>query len=524
MTNRILKFEKLLKIFIFIPLIFYFGKRSYIAFDEGFYALQARWILDKGNWIIPLWWDKYVLDRTIGLQFLIAKSQEIFGRNMFFAYLPTTIAAILMLFITYKLHEDFFNKKFAIISPLILATTYLWFDYSHLATQDIIYSCLVTIGVFSLVKIKSKDNKFYILLFGIWIGLSFMMKTFLVLVPLFSLIPYLLIYKKNILFSKYFWVGLFLGFVPFLLWTFSINPYLDKNIIFYLFEKFNILSNKNTFTNPFYYYFWNIPATYLPWSIFSIIGIIYNFRKDKEDKEDKEDKYILVFFPLALIAILSIFSTKTPYYTLQISSIFSLNTYSGIKFLFNSKRYKQIFIFFTSKIIPLFLATLIFTYYFFLKNINNFTFKENTFLILGLLFFALSWSFIKQKKSFKEILIIIIIGPYLLTTFTLQSGLFTDRSRELREKMEYVSSLRIVKNQQINVDKSGLKNSRSQSKIIRISLFTPILGEGVDSIDQLKKSELAWSTDFEEIKNNNFAYEVIYENDILKPWKLILKK
>ena len=79
---------------------------------------------------------------------------------MFSAYLPTTAAAILMLFITYKLHEELFNKKYAIISPLILATTYLWFDYSQLATQDIIYSCLVTTGVFSLVKIESRNSKF----------------------------------------------------------------------------------------------------------------------------------------------------------------------------------------------------------------------------------------------------------------------------------------------------------------------------------------------------------------------------
>ena len=106
----------------------------------------------------------------------------------------------------------------------------------------------------------------------------------------------------------------------------------------------------------------------------------------------------------------------------------------------------------------------------------------------------------------------------------MQSGLFTDRSRELREKMEYVSSLDVLKNKEIKVDKSGITNSRSQSKIIRISLLTPILGEGVEGIDQLKKSELAWSTDFKEIKNNNYAYEIIYENDILNPWKLIIKK
>ena len=517
MISRVLKFKNLYKPFIFIPLVFYFGKRSYIAFDEGFYALQARWILDKGNWIIPLWWDEYVLDRTIGLQFLIGKSQEIFGRNMFAAYLPTTTAAILMLFITYKFHAEFFDKKYAIISPLILATTYLWFDYSHLATQDIFYSCLVTIGIFSLVKIKNKDDKFYILLFGIWIGLSFMMKTFLVFVPLLALLPYLFL-QKNIFFSKFFWLGLLIGFVPFLAWALSINPYLDKNIIFFLIEKLTVLSNKNTFTNPFYYYFWNIPVTFLPWSIFAIIGTVFNLF------ESKEKKYILSFFPLILVGILSIFSTKTPYYALQISSILTINTYVGIKYLFNSKRFKRIFIFITSKVVPLFIVCLTFTYYFFLRNISNFNFKENTFLIIGLLFFGLSWSLINLKNSFKEILIILIIGPYLLTSFLLQSGLFTDRSRELREKMEYVSSLDIVKNQEIKVDKSGIKNSRSQSKIIRISLLTPILGEGLESIDQLKKSELAWSTEFKEIKNDNFDYEVIYENDILNPWKLIIKK
>jgi len=517
MINIILKFKPLLKLFIFIPTIFYFGKRSYIAFDEGFYALQARWILDKGNWTIPLWFDNYILDRTIGLQFLIAKSQEIFGRNIFWAYLPTTIAAIIMLFITFKLHEEIIDKKYAFVSPLILSTTYLWFDYSHLATQDIIFSSLVTTGLFSLAKIKSRNNIFYTFAFGLWIGLAFMMKTFLVAVPLLSLIPYLFI-KKNLFLTKFFWLGLLVGFIPFLIWTVSINQYLDQNIIFYLFEKFNILSNKNTFTNPFYYYFWNIPITFLPWSFFAIIGITYNI------SQSKENKYILAFFPLILLATLSIFSTKTPYYTLQISSIFSLNTFVGIKYLFNSYKYGRFFIFMTSKIIPLFIFALTFTYYFFFKESINFNIKENTFIILGLLSFGLSWSLIKHKNSFKELLITLIIGPYLLTSFILQSGLVTDRSRELREKMEYVSSLDLVKNQTIMVDKKGINNSRSQSKIIRISLLTPKLGKGLESINQLKKSELAWTTELKTIKNNDDSYEVIFENDVLNPWKLILKK
>ena len=90
--------------------------------------------------------------------------------------------------------------------------------------------------------------------------------------------------------------------------------------------------------------------------------------------------------------------------------------------------------------------------------------------------------------------------------------------------MEYVSSLEIVKNQPIKVDKSGIKNTRSHSKIIRISLLTPKLGKGLESIDQLKKAELAWTTDLKKINNNDNSFELIYESDILKPWKLILKK
>ena len=89
--------------------------------------------------------------------------------------------------------------------------------------------------------------------------------------------------------------------------------------------------------------------------------------------------------------------------------------------------------------------------------------------------------------------------------------------------MEYVSSLEIVKDKPIKVDKKGIKDSLSQSKIIRISLMTPTLGEGLESIDQLKESELAWTTEFKEIKKNNYSYRVIYEHDVLKPWKLILK-
>ena len=136
---------------------------------------------------------------------------------------------------------------------------------------------------------------------------------------------------------------------------------------------------------------------------------------------------------------------------------------------------------------------------------------------------ALCWTFIQNQKSIKDFLIPLILGPYLLTSFLLQSGLFTDRSRALRETMEKVSSLDNIQNQIIKVDKSGLNNTQSYSKIIRISLMTPNLGESIANISYLNPSEIAWSTE-NEIMSTKSNYEIIYENKNLEPWKLIIKK
>ena len=105
----------------------------------------------------------------------------------------------------------------------------------------------------------------------------------------------------------------------------------------------------------------------------------------------------------------------------------------------------------------------------------------------------------------------------------MQSGLFTDRSRELRETMEYLSSLDILKNQIIKVDKRNTGSKKAQSKLIRISLLTPNLGDRIESLENMKPTELAWSTlSSKELFETN-SYQVIYDHKILSPWKFIRK-
>ena len=173
-----------LRYLFFVPLLIYIRERSLIAFDEGFYAMQARWIIEKSNWVGPLFWDQLSSDRTIGIQFLIAISKKLFGDSLFVIYIPIILAAILMLYCTYQLHKELLEDKNPIYSALILSTTFLWINYAHMATQDIVFSSLISLGIISSIKSYKTNNKFQLILSGAWIGLAVMLKTYLTAIPL----------------------------------------------------------------------------------------------------------------------------------------------------------------------------------------------------------------------------------------------------------------------------------------------------------------------------------------------------
>ena len=84
----------------FLPLLISVAPRSYLAHDEGYYALQARWIQESSQWLAPLWWDQPLFDRTIGVQWLIATAQSLFGPSSWAAHLPSLLAAALVLWLT----------------------------------------------------------------------------------------------------------------------------------------------------------------------------------------------------------------------------------------------------------------------------------------------------------------------------------------------------------------------------------------------------------------------------------------
>mgnify|MGYP001460591338 CR=1 FL=1 len=162
-------------------------------------------------------------------------------------------------------------------------------------------------------------------------------------------------------------------------------------------------------------------------------------------------------------------------------------------------------------------------HFFIIRKSLNFNLKEEFFAILGLILFSLSWLLINQFHKPKHIIFLLILGPYLLTTSIVQSGLITDRSRAIRESLEYCFSNENIRNEVIQVNKHDINNHNLHSKIIKISLLTPKLGKGINSLKELKDSEYAWATLNNKASEEKFSYQIIFTDDNIKPWKLIKK-
>jgi 4-amino-4-deoxy-L-arabinose transferase-like glycosyltransferase len=133
------RFPRTSLLLVAVPVVFINGShQSLLSYDEGYYASQARWIWATGDWLTPQWWGQPIYDRTIGLQWLIALSYQLFGLNEFSVRLPSAIACIASVLLTYEIGKILFNEKIAWLGASILMLMAVWVIESHTGHQNVV--------------------------------------------------------------------------------------------------------------------------------------------------------------------------------------------------------------------------------------------------------------------------------------------------------------------------------------------------------------------------------------------------
>ena len=142
----------------------------------------------------------------------------------------------------------------------------------------------------------------------------------------------------------------------------------------------------------------------------------------------------------------------------------------------------------------------------------------------GIILFSTAWLCIGSFKSIRNKIIFALLGPYIFTSILVQSGALSDRSKELRIATENLIKAENLNNRAVEVIKSDINSTNAHSKIIKISLLMPNIGNGLKDIKELNLNQYAWVTNSNLELNKKNKIKIIDDSAIFSPWKLVLRE
>jgi 4-amino-4-deoxy-L-arabinose transferase-like glycosyltransferase len=452
-------------------LLFSNGNQSLLAHDEGYYATQARWILETQDWLTPQWWGTPVYDRTIGIQWLIALASQFFGINEFSVRLPTIIACTISVLLTYEIGKILLNRQVAWIGAIILCLMGIWISESRMGNQNIALVCIELIGIWALLSAEQleynqkKQRFFWGILAGTTIGLGFLIKGFMIVLPIVAIAPYILLKNRDHrhLSNLGIYIGLVIGIIPVVAWLgLSCLKYGGLSPVQDLFGKLLFLSSNDTYNPGLLYYFWNIPLNTFPWALFSIIGAVSVWHKSPK-LINYSGKIVVLGYPIILFLLLNLFRTRTPYYPLQLLPFMAL--LAGVAFddfedIYRARKYNLhqliswLFYAFTGLGILLVIIGSLINLNFDLFGINKIT-NIKTYGIIGIILGS-GWSTIsitwknRQVLPAKSWLASWLISPWLTIAALGLIGAWGDRTSEFRISIQQPAIAQIIADHPIN--------------------------------------------------------------------------
>ncbi|KYC39599.1 glycosyltransferase, partial [Scytonema hofmannii PCC 7110] len=318
-----------LLIWILPILLFNSGQDSLMAHDEGLYAWRSRFMVESGDWIHP-WSTPH--HKTPGPYWLIASAYTLFGINETSVRLPSAIAGILSILLLYEIGRILLGKKVAWLAAAILSVEFLWLQYSRLGTPDVPMIFLVLLAIWSFLKaeLHPRYRFAWSFLAGLSFGLGFLVRSFMIVLPIVALLPYLIWEHRRHrhLTNPMLYLGFVVGLIPTCIWLWLNFQHYGKNSFAELIHFVVDLSSGERNNNGLEFYFWNVPVRAFPWFFISLLGLGVVLRRPVPRYH-----LILVGFPLTLFVELTLFPTRLPHYSLTLYPFIALLAAVGLNWL-----------------------------------------------------------------------------------------------------------------------------------------------------------------------------------------------
>ncbi|MEE3719056.1 glycosyltransferase family 39 protein [Tumidithrix elongata RA019] len=530
------------------------GQQSLMAHDEGWYATQSRWMFETGDWITPKWWGEPVYDRTIGIHWAIAACYSLFGMTDGVARLPNLITCILATLLTYEIGLLLLNRRVAWLGAAILCLCSLWLQYGRMATQDVPLICLELLGIWALLKaeIYPKASWKWRLLAGSTVGIGFMIKSVMIVLPIAALFPYLIWQHRrhHHLTSPSLYVGVILGAIPAAVWFGLTYLYYGVAPFQAMIGKLFFLGSKQYASDGnIIYYFWNIPLNSFPWALFAIFGMTIlwaqfrenqlrgnvkspdlnqaespselgasNSQEEFDRRFTREQKWeqrtsvsILIFYPILLFVVLTSFSTRTAYYSLQLYPFIGLLAAVAIDWLAHrpQARVPQVITYLFGGLAAILLIAFA-TLGLGAIAISDDVRKHLVIVpILGIGWLTLPFLWHQYKSEYQKhlnhgsaipfqsqwlsiLLAVFLITPWLTFATAGLAGLWGNYSQDLKTYLQQPAIASILQAQPINFVTHNTIDGEIHKTWILLSFYTPHLGKDIKTVAELPPASYAW--------------------------------
>ncbi|QLE57652.1 glycosyltransferase family 39 protein [Nostoc sp. TCL26-01] len=472
------------------------GDSSLMAHDEGLYAWRARQMFDSGDWIAP-WGNAH--HKTPGPYWLIAIFYQLLGISEFSTRLPSMIAGIFCLLLVYEIGKNILDQKLAWVAAAILSVEFLWLQYCRLGTPDVPMILLILLAIYALLKAEENPQSQYFWLFitGLSLGLGFLVRSFMIVLPIVALLPYLIgeHRRHHHLTNPCLYLGLVVGLMPTFVWLWFNWQRYGNNSVAALSGFVFQLGSEEREGNGIFFYVWNVPLKAFPWSFFSLFGLFLVMIRPIPRYQ-----LILVGFPLVLFAELSIFSTRLSHYSLCLYPFIALLAAVALDWLSRVYRigYAKKKPLLKKENIPRYLS-----YGFgvlgillLLASIVVFAWGERKYAILGLIV-GLSWLILptvwisRDYFGYKFLTARYWLAGWLIPCWLALAaagglGLLSDYNPKYRTFLQQPAIASILKTHPINFVKVEGKNA------VLLKFYTPIRGQQVETMTQLPASSYAW--------------------------------
>jgi 4-amino-4-deoxy-L-arabinose transferase-like glycosyltransferase len=313
---------------LFLPNL---GAPSLWDIDEGNNAEAAREMLERGDWVVPVFNYQLRVDKPALLYWLQILAYQVFGVGEFAARLPSALGGLATVLITYELGRRLFGASAGLLAGLVLASAGLFCASAHFANPDALLNAFTALTFLFFWQGFARGGRSWFLWAGLSTGLAVLAKGPVGLVLPAAVIGLFLLSTRQLgrLWDRRLLLGLVVFALVALPWYACVGAETKGQFL----RGFLLTHNIGRYQNAMehhggqpYYYLLVLAAGFAPWSVFLGLAAWYSGTAWKEAVVRPSPHGFLWCWVGVYFVFFSLSGTKLPNYILPLYPPVSLLT------------------------------------------------------------------------------------------------------------------------------------------------------------------------------------------------------